>query len=187
MNGSCSVETDIRLCFCGAVVLKPLELWAGVLPEESCHGRAPCLYPTSDGLLRIRSLCTGFQGETTGNNLYFPRISVKFLSLIIVFNRKGYCCWSSDWGRSAVKVWMGGKWSWKQPGLSKCEQSLLALNRGSAAIWGGSVSCAIIKWGWCDHGKCHILRSLFAGCCSKGWGDRTGSAVVQWNWRFWGI
>lgn len=71
------------LCFCGAVVLKPLELWAGVLPEESCHGRAPCLYPTNDGLLRIRSLswCTGFHrasalmGKITGNNFNFARTS----------------------------------------------------------------------------------------------------------------
>lgn len=85
MSGSCSVETDIRLCFCGAVVLKPFGLWAGVLQEESCHGRVPCLYPTNDGLLRIRSLslCTGFHrtfalmGEITGNNVCFARISVR--------------------------------------------------------------------------------------------------------------
>lgn len=70
---------------CHGVVLKPLQFWAAVLPEEFCHGRAPCLYPTNDGFLRIRSLslCTGFHrasalmGEITGNNLYFARISVR--------------------------------------------------------------------------------------------------------------
>lgn len=29
MSRSCGVETDTRLCFCGAVVLKLFELWAG--------------------------------------------------------------------------------------------------------------------------------------------------------------
>lgn len=56
------------------------------MPEESWHGRAPCLYPTNDGLLRIRSLslCTGvhtasgLMGEITGNNFNFARTSVRF-------------------------------------------------------------------------------------------------------------
>lgn len=64
---------------------QPLQFWAGVQPEESCHGTAPCLYPTTVGLLRIRSLSllTGFHrasalmGEITGNNLYFARTSVR--------------------------------------------------------------------------------------------------------------
>lgn len=57
----------------------------GVLPQESCHGRAPWLCPTNDGLLRIRSLslCTGFHtasalmGEITGSNFCFARTSVR--------------------------------------------------------------------------------------------------------------